>query len=75
MVVGEYFEFGVEVEVQEDEACKCCGCVTRWHGLEAVVDLLFVSRADATVKHDLTISVGNVSIDTCLDAVVVLAET
>lgn len=61
MVVGEDFEFSVEVEGQEDETRECCGRVAARHGFEAVVDLGFVAGADAFVVHNLaeTVSAGD----------------
>jgi hypothetical protein len=75
VVVGKDLELGIQVEVQEDEASKGSGGVTRWHGLQAVVNLLAVARADAAVKHDLAISIGNVAVDASLVAVVVLTKS
>jgi len=53
VVVGEDLEFGVEVEVQEDEAGECGGCVATGHGLEGVVDLGLVTGADLGTEVDL----------------------
>lgn len=46
VIVGEDLELGVEIEVQEDEAGKCCGGVTRGERLQGVVDLPLVTSAD-----------------------------
>jgi hypothetical protein len=67
-------ELGIQVEVQEDKASKGSSGVARWHRLQAVVNLLAVSRADAAVKHDLAVTVGNVTVDTVLVAIVVCTE-
>jgi Tfp pilus assembly major pilin PilA len=66
VVVGEYLELGVQVEVQEHKASKGSGGVTRRHRLEAVVDLLPVTRADAAVEHDLAVSIGDVASNTAI---------
>lgn len=60
VVVGEDLELGVEVEVQKDEAGEGSGGVARGHGLECVIDLLLVARADATVEHDGAEAVGDI---------------
>lgn len=71
VVVGEDLELCVEVEVEKDETGKGSGCVTRWHGLEGIVDFVHITRADALVKHDLTVSIGDVAVAAArLDAVV-----
>jgi hypothetical protein len=61
MVVGKDLELSVQVEVQEDEASESSGGVTRRHGLEAVVNLVLVTCADAAIEHDLAVSIGNVA--------------
>ena len=74
VVVGKDLELGVEVEVEEDKASKGSRGVARGHGLEAVVDLLLVACANATVEHDLAIAVGNASVRATVDAVIVQAH-
>jgi hypothetical protein len=75
VVVGEDLELGVQVEVQENKASKGSGGVTRRHGFQAIVDLLTVTCADATVEHNLAVPVGNVAMNAILVAIVVCAET
>lgn len=75
VVVGEDLELRVQVEVQKNEASKGSGGVTRRHGFQAVVDLLTVTGADATVEHDLAVPVGNVAMDSILVTIVVCTET
>ena len=62
VVVGKDLELCVEVEVEEDETGKGSSCVTGWHGLQTVVDFVHITRADALVKHDLTVSIGDVAV-------------
>jgi hypothetical protein len=61
VVVGEDLELGIQVEVQEDEAGESSSGMARRHRLEAVVDLLAVTSADAAVEHDLAVAIGNVA--------------
>ena len=61
VVVGENLQFCVEVAVEVHEPCKRGGGVTGGHGLEGIVDLGLVSRADAAVEHNLVVSVTNVA--------------
>lgn len=70
VVVGEDLELCVEVKIQEDKASKGSSSVARWHRLQAVINLLLVSRADAAVEHNLAVTVGDVSVDATLVAVV-----
>lgn len=53
MVVGKDLEFGVEVEVQVDEASKGRRGVAAGHALQAVVDLLAVAGADVGSEVDV----------------------
>lgn len=75
MVVREDLELRIEVKVEEDEARKGSRGVTRWHGFQAIINLLLVTRADAAVEHDLAVAVGNVAIDAKLVTVVCFTET
>ena len=53
MVVAEDLELGIEVEVKVNESAKgSCG-MSRWHRLQRVVDLVLVTPADISLKHDL----------------------
>jgi hypothetical protein len=61
VVVGEDLQLGVKVEVQVDEACECSSGVARRHGLESVVDLGLVARADAAVVHDLAVAITDLN--------------
>lgn len=58
VVVGKHLEFCVEVAVQEYKASECGRGVSRRHALKRIIDLLFVTCADAAVVHDLTIPVS-----------------
>lgn len=75
VVVGEDLELCVQVKVEEDEASKSSSGVARWHGLQAVVDLLLVTRADAAVEHDLAVAVSDIAVDAELVAIVCLADS
>lgn len=52
VVVGEDLEFGVEVEIEEDEAGEGGRGVPGRHRFQGVVDFLLVARADGAVEHD-----------------------
>lgn len=60
VVVGEDFELGIEIEIQEDEAGEGSGSVARRHRLKGVIDFLLVTSADTAIKHDRTVTVGDV---------------
>jgi hypothetical protein len=76
VVVGKHLELSVQVEVQEHKASEGSSSVTRGHGLEAVVDLLLVTCADAAVEHDLAVSVGDIAPHTSiLIAIICCTET
>ena len=76
MVVGKDLQLGVEVQVQVDEASERSRGVAGRHRLKAVVDLFPVTCADATVEHDLTISVCDVAVGTAgFNTVVVGADS
>jgi hypothetical protein len=75
VVVGEDLELGVEVQVKVDKASEGSGGVTGRHRLKAVVDLALVTRADATVEHDLTVPICDVAIGaTSFRTIVVSAD-
>ena len=76
VVVGVDLELSVQVKVQEHEASKGSGGVTRWHRLERVVDLLAVPCADTPVEHDLAVTVGSVAAEcrAVFNAVVITAN-
>ena len=75
VMVGEDLQLGIEVQVQVDKSSEGSRGVARGHRLETVVDLLPVTRADATVEHDLAISVGDVTIGaTSFDTIVIGAD-
>jgi hypothetical protein len=58
MVVGPYLQLGVQVQVQEHEACEGSSGVARWEGLEGVVDFILVAGADFAVVHYLAEAVA-----------------
>jgi hypothetical protein len=53
VVVGEHLQLGVEVEVEEAEACEGGGAVARGERFQGVVDFVAVPGADGAVVHDL----------------------
>ena len=52
MVVGKDLELRVEVQIQVNEASERSRGVPRWHGLQTIIDLVLVARADAAVEHN-----------------------
>ena len=75
VMVGEDLQLGVEVQIQVDKSSEGSRGVTRGHGLETVVDLLPVTRADAAVEHDLAVSICDVTVAaTSVNAIVVGAD-
>lgn len=75
VMVGEDLQLGVEVQIQVDKSSEGSRGVARGHGLETVVDLLPVTRADAAVEHDLAVSICDVTVAaTSVNAIVVGAD-
>jgi hypothetical protein len=52
VVVAEDLEFGVQVEVEEQEAGECRGAVPGGHRFKGIVDVVSVAAANAAVEHE-----------------------